>query len=109
MFGIIHYFHFIKSASIQKEGNSTMKNEVKKCDHCRAKEGHKRPIGNYVVELHALNVMDEHLQLCITCYKHYNRKVALNEMEADTAKVGFYSNLIRLYKNTFNLAQKQEV
>lgn len=47
-----------------------------RCDDCGALEGHKRPIGRYIVELHTLEYEGENLTFCITCYKDYVRKVA---------------------------------
>ncbi|GAB5410250.1 MAG: hypothetical protein BalsKO_26150 [Balneolaceae bacterium] len=82
-----------------------MEEVLKKCGHCCAVEGRKRPIGRYIVELHALNFDGEDLELCIACYKHYQRKVARHSIEKEE---GFYSNFMKLYKNTFHMEKQNE-
>ncbi len=76
----------------------------KKCSHCGATEGHKRPIGRYIVELHQLEFMGDTLELCITCFKHYQRKLSkkVDEHE-DHEKQSLYASLKKFYKEALHL------
>ncbi len=85
-----------------------MEGVIKKCDHCNAIEGRKRPIGRYVVELHKLEFEEERLELCITCYKHYQRKITKHSIEEEKKGHGFYSNFMKFYKNAFHLEKESE-
>lgn len=78
--------------------------EIKKCSHCKAVEGHKRPIGRYIVELHEFEFMGDRLELCITCYKHYQRKLKAEAQETEpNEKHGFYSSFKKFYREAFHL------
>ena len=81
----------------------------KKCNHCMVTEGHIRPIGSYIVELHSFEFMGEELELCITCYKHYRRKLELKTEEVRSEdKKGFYSSFKKFYREAFNLQQTDQ-
>jgi len=82
----------------------------KKCSHCHAKEGYKRPIGRYIVELHEFDFEGEKLQLCITCYKHFQRKVVRHSIEDEKKENhSFYSNLMKFYKKKVSSGKKQRL
>ena len=83
-----------------------MEYTAKECNHCGAKEGYRRPVGRYIVELHRLEVQDQKLDLCITCYKHYKRKEAKALIETQEKPPSFYSNFVKFYKETFHLELK---
>lgn len=85
-----------------------MTGALKKCGHCGVIEGRMRPIGRYIVELHSFDFDGDHLELCITCYKHYKRKVTQLSIEEKEKGVGFYSNIVKFYKNTFRLVKQNE-
>ena len=81
----------------------------KKCSHCKVTEGHTRPIGSYIVELHSFEFMGEQLELCITCYKHYRRKMELKaEGSLSEGKKGLYASFKRFYRGAFNLQQADQ-
>lgn len=76
--------------------------KIKCCNRCGAKEGHKRPVGRYTVELHKLEILGEEQELCITCYKYSRREQRNSIAKADIKKVGFMSNLKKAYKQAFH-------
>tara|TARA_R110000868_G_scaffold259361_11_gene517476 strand:- start:13630 stop:13887 length:258 start_codon:yes stop_codon:yes gene_type:complete len=82
---------------------------TRKCDHCSAVEGKKRPIGRYIVELHVIDFEGELLDLCITCYKHYQRRLVRHSIQEEEKKdTGFYFNFVKFYQNTFHLEKQGE-
>lgn len=76
----------------------------KKCSHCEAVEGYKRPVGRYIVVLHKFEFMGDTLELCITCYKHYQRKLNRHADKAEEVeKHSFYSNFKKFYRQALHL------
>lgn len=80
---------------------------IKCCNRCGAKEGHKRPVGRYIVELHTLDVLGEELELCITCYKFKRRELRKLAAKDEIEKVGFISNLRKAYKEAFHHSSQE--
>lgn len=77
--------------------------KIKCCGHCGAKEGYRRPVGRYVVELHKFTSEDKELELCMTCFKHYDRKKKLIKSRMEIGKVGFITGLKNVYKHVLHL------
>jgi len=85
-----------------------MEELIIKCNHCSAVEGKRRPIGRYIVELYNIEFDGECLDLCITCYRHYKRKVSKHSIEDEKKDHGFYSIFLKFYKSTFHLEEQNE-
>lgn len=84
--------------------------KIHKCDHCGAIAGKKRPVGKYIVELHAFEYDGELKLLCITCYKLY-RRMALKEameIESEESHHGLFNGLKDAYKKVFHNTVKQK-
>ncbi|MEQ9264424.1 MAG: hypothetical protein RLN81_04340 [Balneolaceae bacterium] len=84
-----------------------LEENIKCCDRCGAKEGHKRPVGRYLVELHTLDVLGKKLELCITCYKFKRRELRKIAAKDEIEKVGFISNLRKAYKEAFHHSSQE--